>query len=47
MFRGFNNKKEYKQVLLNQLSNAKDALVEREIQTAKITVKIDKNNIQV
>ncbi|MBA1420815.1 MAG: HAMP domain-containing histidine kinase, partial [Epsilonproteobacteria bacterium] len=43
----YNYKNEYKQVLLNLLSNAKDALIEREIQTAKITVKIDNNNIQV
>ena len=43
----YNYKNEYKQVLLNLLSNAKDALIEREIQTAKITLKIDDNNIQV
>ncbi len=43
----YNYKNEYKQVLLNLLSNAKDALIEREIQTAKITLKIDNNSIQV
>ena len=42
-----NYKNEYKQVLLNLLSNAKDALIEREIRSSKITVKIDKNSIQV
>ncbi len=42
-----NYKNEYKQVLLNLLSNAKDALIEREIQRAKITVTIDNNSVHV
>ena len=37
----FNHKNEYKQVLLNLLSNAKDALLEREVASPKITITID------
>ena len=43
----YNYKNEYKQVLLNLLSNAKDVLIEREISSSKITVEIDNNSIQV
>jgi signal transduction histidine kinase len=42
-----NYKNEYKQVLLNLLSNAKDALVERVTKSPHITIVIDKNTIQI
>ena len=43
----YNYKNEYKQVLLNLLSNAKDVLIERAIKMPKITITIDKTGIQV
>lgn len=42
-----NYKKEYKQVLLNLLSNAKEALVQRDIQNPTITISINKNTLQI
>jgi len=42
-----NYKNEYKQVLLNLLSNAKDDLAEREIKTPKITITLDTNTVTV
>ena len=42
-----NYKNEYKQVLLNLLSNAKDALVERDIKSPKIIITIDKNLVTI
>jgi len=42
-----NYKNEYKQVLLNLLSNAKDALVERVTKSPHITIVIDKNTIHI
>ena len=42
-----NFKNEYKQVLLNLLSNAKDALTHRKITPAIITITIDKNSISI
>jgi signal transduction histidine kinase len=42
-----NYKNEYKQVLLNLLSNAKDVLIERNIQMPKITIDIDKNLVSI
>jgi len=41
----FNYKNEYKQVLLNLLSNAKDALCERDIDTPHIIIVISNSNI--
>jgi len=43
----YNYKNEYKQVLLNLLSNAKDALTERGIQSPYIQITIDKNSVTV
>ena len=42
-----NYKNEYKQVLLNLLSNAKDALVERNTRAPKVSIIIDKDTISV
>jgi len=42
-----NYKNEYKQVLLNLLSNAKDALVQRAILSPKISITIEKNSVIV
>jgi len=42
-----NYKNEYKQVLLNLLTNAKDALIERVTKSPKITITIDKESIIV
>ncbi len=42
-----NYKNEYKQVVLNILTNAKDALAEREIKEPKITIIINKNIITI
>jgi len=42
-----NYKNEYKQVLLNLLSNAKDALVDRVTKGAKIYIVIDKNTVSI
>ena len=42
-----NYKNEYKQVLLNLLSNAKDVLVERATKSPHITIVIDNNTIHV
>jgi len=42
-----NYKNEYKQVLLNLLSNAKDVLVERVTKIPKITIVIEKNSVSV
>jgi len=42
-----NYKNEYKQVLLNLLSNAKDVLVQRAIKNPKIVIAINKNNISI
>ena len=42
-----NYKNEYKQVLLNLLSNAKDVLIERVVLSPKITIVIDKNLVAV
>jgi len=42
-----NYKNEYKQVLLNLLSNAKDALIDRVILLPKVTITIDKNKISI
>ena len=42
-----NYKNEYKQVLLNLLSNAKDALVERVTKSPKVTIVIDKNIVSI
>ncbi len=41
----FNHKNEYKQVLLNLLSNAKDALVEKKIKEPKILIMISESNV--
>ena len=43
----FNYKNEYKQVLLNLLSNAKDVLLSREVQHPKITIMIDDKKVTV
>ncbi len=43
----YNYKREYKQVLLNLLLNAKETLDERNIQKPTITIFIDKNTIQI
>jgi C4-dicarboxylate-specific signal transduction histidine kinase len=42
-----NYKNEYKQVLLNLLSNAKDVLIERGIPSSHICITIDKNSLTV
>jgi len=42
-----NYKNEYKQVVLNLLSNAKDALVQRAVNHPKITINIDKNSLTI
>ncbi len=42
-----NYKNEYKQVLLNLLSNAKDILVERVTPSPKVSIVIDKNTVKV
>ena len=42
-----NYKNEYKQVLLNLLSNAKDALVERVILSPKISIIVNANSVKV
>jgi signal transduction histidine kinase len=42
-----NYKNEYKQVLLNLLSNAKDVLIERVTKTPKISIIIDKDKVSV
>ena len=42
-----NYKNEYKQVLLNLLSNAKDALVEKVTKSPHISIVIDKNTIHI
>lgn len=42
-----NYKNEFKQVLLNLLSNAKDALVKNVILNPKITITIDKNEVTI
>jgi C4-dicarboxylate-specific signal transduction histidine kinase len=41
----FNYKNEYKQVLLNLLTNAKDVLLERNIASPKITIEV--NDLQI
>ena len=43
----FNYKNQYKQVLLNLLSNAKEALIERDIKSPRISIMIDKHTLQV
>jgi C4-dicarboxylate-specific signal transduction histidine kinase len=43
----FNYKNEYKQVLLNLLSNAKDVLLSRKILHPKITITIDNKKVTV
>ena len=43
----YNHKNEYKQVLLNLLSNAKDILLERVTKTPTITIIIDKGRVTV
>jgi len=43
----YNYKNEYKQVLLNLLSNAKDILVERVTPSPKVSIVIDKNTVKV
>jgi len=43
----FNYKNEYKQVLLNLLTNAKDVLIERKITSPKITLEINDLQIKV
>ena len=42
-----NHKNEYKQVLLNLINNAKDALLSREIESPKITICIDENFVEI
>jgi signal transduction histidine kinase len=42
-----NYKNEYKQVLLNLISNAKDVLVEREIVKPKISIVINQKNVSI
>jgi len=42
-----NYKNEYKQVVLNLLSNAKDALVQKEIENPKIVILIDSKSISI
>ena len=42
-----NYKNEYKQVVLNLLSNAKDALLQKEIKNPKITIVIDAKTIRI
>jgi len=43
----YNYKNEYKQVLLNLLSNAKDALIERETVHPKVTITINTNSVSI
>ena len=43
----FNYKNEYKQVLLNLLSNARDVLLERKVTSSKVTLEIDGVQIKV
>ncbi|RUM71848.1 MAG: histidine kinase [Sulfurovum sp.] len=43
----YNYKNEYKQVLLNLLSNAKDVLVERATKAPKIRIRIDSHTVSV
>ncbi len=43
----YNYKREYRQVLLNLLSNAKEAFDERDIQNKTITISINKNTLQI
>ena len=43
----YNYKNEYKQVLLNLLSNAKDALIERETVHPEVTISIDANSVSI
>ena len=43
----YNHKNEYKQVLLNLLSNAKDALIEKATITPKIYIHIDNHRVSV
>ena len=43
----FNYKNEYKQVLLNLLSNAKEVILERKVMSAKITIEIDKKEVKI
>jgi len=43
----YNYKNEYKQVLLNLLSNAKDVLIERVTPSPKVSIVIDKNTVKV
>ena len=38
---------EFKQVMLNLINNAKDALIEKQIANPKITIKLSKNKIEV
>ena len=42
-----NHKNEYKQVLLNLLSNAKEVLLQRAVSSPKITISIEKNHVTV
>ena len=42
-----NHKNEYKQVVLNLLTNAKDILIEREIASPKVIIKIDGTTVTV
>lgn len=42
-----NHKNEYKQVILNLLSNAKEALLERDIHSPKIMIDIDKTQVTI
>lgn len=42
-----NHKNEYKQVILNLLSNAKETLLERDIRSPKIVIEIDKTEVTI
>ena len=42
-----NHKNEYKQVILNLLSNAKEVLLQRAVASPKITISIDENHVTV
>ena len=42
-----NHKNEYKQVILNLLSNAKEVLLQRSVSSPKITISIDENHVTV